>query len=288
MSTEGVKARAFAPGHITGFFEIHDNENPRNKGSTGCGIALDRGIETTVTVSDRTEITLNGKTMEAETTRTLIEMLTDKTVKVESRADIPIGCGFGASGAGGLSTGYALNQALSLALSANQITEAAHIAEVRNGSGLGDVVAQANGGIAIRTKPGAPGFGALDRIPSGNLEVYFIVLGELSTRSVLEDMDSVSRINSAGHEALKELLKRPTIENFMSLSRNFAASTQLASDRALDVIEAMETEDCMASQAMLGDTVFAIGKDGKRVHDTLSEFGEVMKYGVSLCSTRLI
>ena len=57
-------AKAYAPGHITGFFQIHEHEDPHRKGSTGCGIVLNGGVTTEVKVGksvEKTEIFLNGK-----------------------------------------------------------------------------------------------------------------------------------------------------------------------------------------------------------------------------------
>jgi pantoate kinase len=287
------KGRAFAPAHITGFFEIHENSDPRRKGSTGCGIVLNGGVETTVKpcgTGDRTVVTLNGSETEARTTHTVVKMLANKPVLVESTTDIPVGCGFGASGAGALSTAYALNQALSLDLTANQLAETAHVAEVTNRSGLGDVTAQSHGGIVIRTSPGAPGYGKVDRISAGEYRLFCIVLGEISTKSVLEDLHMVQQINSAGRSALKALLKKPSIKNFMALSRDFSVDTGLLSSHALDVVEAVEAAGGMASQAMLGDTVFAFPGNGMEndVHDTLTGFGDVLVYNISSCCPKLV
>jgi pantoate kinase len=77
-------------------------------------------------------------------------------------------------------------------------------------------------------------------------------------------------VNNAGAEALKELLKRPTLPDFMRLARRFTARSGLASDWAMDAIEAVEAAGGMASMIMLGDAVFAFGGAA-----ALAEFGEV-------------
>ena len=288
-----VMARAFAPAHITGFFEIHPHDDPRRMGSTGCGIVLDRGVETSIVADesiDCTTVKLNGSIVKEGAIHAVVKMLTDTPVMVESKADVPIGCGFGASGAGALGAAYALNRALSLDLTAEQLTETAHVAEVKNGSGLGDVMAQSHGGIVIRTRAGAPPFGEIAHIPVCDFKVLCIVLGEIPTKSVLEDTRAVRQINSAGRDALKALLKTPTIENFMIQSREFAIETGLVSERALDIIETVESVGGMASQAMLGDTVFAIATEGweNKVREAIGEFGEVLEYRVSSCGPKLI
>ncbi len=62
-------AKAYAPGHITGFFQIHEHNDPHRKGSTGCGIVLNGGVTTEVKVGksvENTEIFLNGKKLKAK------------------------------------------------------------------------------------------------------------------------------------------------------------------------------------------------------------------------------
>lgn len=286
-------SKAFSPAHITGFFEIHTNDDPRRMGSTGCGIVLDRGVETAVVVDesiDRTTVKLNGSIVQEGAIHTVVEMLTDVPVIVESTADIPIGCGFGASGAGALGAAYALNSARSLDLTTDQLTKTAHVAEVKNKSGMGDVMGQAYGGIVIRTHAGAPPFGKFDRIPASDHKVLCIVLGKISTKSILDDEHAVRQINSAGRNALKTLLKAPTIENFMALSREFAINTGLMSERTLDIIETVESVGGMASQAMLGDTVFAIVTEQNEieVREVMEKAGEVLDYRISSCGPKLI
>ncbi len=287
MSTEGSVGRAFAPGHITGFFEIHNDPLPQKRGSTGCGLVLDGGIETTVSECvDMTEIFLDGIPVVAETTRAVVDKLVDFPVKVSCTSSIPIGCGFGASAAGALSVAYALNEAFSLGLTSNQLLETAHVAEVTNGSGMGDVEGQSQGGIPIRLSAGCPPYGKLDRVPSPPFEIFCVVLGELSTGSILEDRTIMNEINSAGREALRSLLSKPTLKNFMLLSKQFTLRCGLASERLLDAIEAVDAIGGLSSQAMLGDTVFAFSGAASReeVIGSLKEFGDVITYNVGSCN----
>lgn len=286
-------AKAYAPGHITGFFQIHEHNDPHQKGSTGCGIVLNGGVTTEVKVGksiENTEIFLNGKIVEGKTTRTVLDMMTDEPVRVKSWAEIPVGCGFGASGAGALGTAYALNRALSLNRTVNNLTEYAHVAEVVNRSGLGDIAAQSSGGVVIRLHPGGPQFGSIDRIPAPEARVFCIVLEEISTGSILTDEAAAGKINAAGKTAMLELLKKPTLENFMHQAKDFASKTGLMSSTARDVIEAANASGGLASQAMLGDTVFAIAPYSQEfpLYEALQEFGQVLEYGISTCVPRLL
>lgn len=272
--------RAFAPSHITGFFIVHDDADPLRTGSCGCGLALEDGVYTEVRPSDKTEISLNGQVSEATTTKAVIDMLTDKPVRVDSTLAFPIGGGFGASGAGAFSTALALNEALGLNKTYNELSYAAHVAEVTNRTGLGDVAGMTVGGVVIRLKPGTPF--TLDRIPTPKADIYCIHFGPISTKGILSDSKEKSLINKAGLECLKSLLKKPTFTHFMQLSRYFAVSTGLISSKALDAIESVESHGGMASMGMLGDTIFSTIPEG------LTEFGEVKKTSISLAGAHLV
>ena len=105
---------------------------------------------------------------------------------------------------------------------------------------------------------------------SRTLPISYVVRGPISTKEVLSDEKAMLAVNLAGEAALKELLKRPTFTNFMQLSRRFTVQSGLASDWALQAIEAVEAAGGMAGMIMLGDAVFAFGGAG-----ALQSFGEV-------------
>jgi pantoate kinase len=192
------------------------------------------------------------------------------SVRVKTELKMPFGSGFGASGAGAIGCAYALNAHFDLAMTMNQAAEVAHLAEVANKTGLGDVIAQNAGGLVIRLEPGAPGIGRIDRIPVPPLKINYVVRGPISTKEVLSDQALMKEVNRAGIDALKELLKRPTFPDFMRLSRRFAVRSGLASSWALDAMDAVEAAGGMASMIMLGDAVFSYGGA-----EALKSFGEV-------------
>ncbi len=260
--------KAFVPSHITGFFAAKRQEDPLKSGSIGCGLCLSLGATTSVQAAEETEILLNGQITEAPVSGFVVEKLARSPVRVKTQLDMPLGAGFGASGAGALGAAYALNAYFDLGLTANGAASIAHVAEVSNKTGLGDVIAQNTGGLVVRLEAGAPGIGVVDRIPVQPLKISYVVRGPISTKEVLSDQKAMQEINHAGEAALKELLKRPTIKDFMLLSRRFTSQIGIASDWALDAIEAVEAAGGMASMIMLGDSVFAIGGG-----DVLKEFG---------------
>jgi pantoate kinase len=280
-------ATAFAPGHITGFFVVYEHSDPRFAGATGCGLVLDKGISTTVRPAWEEAdagITLNGLPAEAPVTARIVEQLTDIDVRVDAVSGIPVECGFGASAAGGLSAACALNDLFSLNFSRDELGEIVHVAEVLEGGGLGDVEAIAHGGVVIRQAPGPlTTTGKLALIPAPPFEVFCVAFGPISTGEVLGSPAAVEHINSAGKEAMKALLARPTVNRFMGVSREFARKAGLMDDRIADAIEAVVAAGGLASQAMIGNTVFAIAEEGSRedvkdVKDALGEFGQVLGF----------
>ena len=277
------KTRAFAPAHISGIFIIDIRKDIALSGSMGCGICLENGAITTIRPSDETIIKIDGKICEPATTLSAIKSLTSKPVLVDTTLDIPIGCGFGASGAGALSAALALNEALSLDLTLKDLAGAAHCAEVTNRTGLGDVTGMTFGGIVVRKKAGAPFNGVIDKIPCRDTKISWISFSEISTKSVLSDELKKKSINKAGKAKLKELLRKPTLENLFCQSRLFATEIGLMSPKVKDAIESVDAAGGLASQAMLGDTVFAINDNG-----ALQEFGEVHKSRISNAGAHLI
>ena len=282
--------KTYAPSHITGFFAICDHKDPLYKGSIGSGIVLEAGCLTEVSLGKnfpvKARIKINGVEEEAPTTRYVVEHLAGTAaVSVSTNFEVPVGCGFGASGAGALSTALALNELLSLNLTVNEVAHVAHCAEVENSTGLGDVMAEIHGGVVIRRKPGPPGIGVSDRIPHTNEKISYVVFGPKLTKAVLaEGGEELKRqINEAGKNALKALMRKPTIETFMRASREFSLRSGLMSDTCKDAIEALDAEGKVASVAMIGEAVFVIGDS-----EALKEFGAVKESRISDAGVRIL
>ncbi|ARS90441.1 pantoate kinase [Natrarchaeobaculum aegyptiacum] len=251
------EATAFVPGHVTGFFSAHPAEDPTIAGSRGAGLTLSDGVEVTVrpTNDAASTVVLDGTDVTVDPVETVLETL-GVTARVEAESAVPIGAGFGVSGAMALGTALAANRAFDRALSTNELVTIAHGAEVTAGTGLGDVVAQAHGGIPIRLEPGGPHENELDSIPDRS-RVEYVSFGQLSTADVLSgDTDA---LDAAGERALARVVGEPTLESFAVASRQFAREAGLLTDRVADAIEDVATVDGEASMAMLGETVFALG-----------------------------
>lgn len=252
---EGDETRAFVPGHVTGLFSIHRRSDAARTGSRGAGVTLTDGVSVTLTPADETLVRLNGDRIDVESVSHVLDSL-DVTARVDATTDLPLGSGFGVSGAMALGTAYAANRVAAQPRSENALVRTAHVAEVEAGTGLGDVVAQARGGAPIRVEPGAPPHGQLDGVPE-SARVEYVTFGDLSTAEVLSgDTDQLS---AAGEQALSDLREEPTLDRFMRASRRFAADAGLLTDDLEAVIEDVEDAGGQASMAMLGRTVFALG-----------------------------
>jgi pantoate kinase len=266
--------KAFCPFHITGFFAL----KPERAGisSVGCGIVIADGATTEAFVGDGS-VYINKEPALAPTTKTVIASLSAKQVDIWTELAGPISCGLGTSGAGALSTALSLNQLWGLNLSFNALCDTAQRAEIVNKTGVGDVIAQAVGGVVIRRQ------NSVDRIPTPPLEISYLVFGPLSTPEILADRGALAAIEKFGSAALNKLIRRPTFDEFMCLSQQFARDTELLSQKARDAVEAVEASGGCASMAMLGDAVYGIDP-----FNALSEFGTVRKTAIYNCGACLV
>ena len=250
------EASAFVPGHVTGFFSVERTGDPTTTGSRGGGLALTDGVRVMVRPAEETTVVLNDVGVEIEAVDRVIDALGVQATVI-GETDLPIGSGFGASGAMALGTALAGNAVFDRRLSRDELVTIAHGAEVRAGTGLGDVVAQAAGGISLRLEPGGPIENRLDAIPARS-RVEYLTFGELDTATVIGG--DTDRLTLAGEEALSTVVAEPTVSEFMYASRQFAREADLLTDEVRDVITDVSAANGEASMAMLGETVFALGK----------------------------
>jgi len=249
------QATAFVPGHVTAFFSVHRREEPARTGSRGAGLALSDGVTVHVEPAEETTVSIRDDDAEVEPVERVLAAM-DVTARVGADPDLPIGAGFGVSGAAALGTALAANGACDLAYTENELIEIAHVAEVVSGTGLGDVVAQARGGAPLRTEPGGPTHGELDGVPE-TARVEYVSFGDLPTADVISGETEV--LSAAGESALVDLRERPTLARMCSLGREFAREADLLVPAVADAIEAVTDAGGEATMAMLGRTVVALG-----------------------------
>jgi pantoate kinase len=282
MSKRNKKVIIEVPHRISGFFEIVDKINgikisaPERVGSRGAGFCLSAKGKTEIiteilTRNDKfnVEICINGKKMnqKAETTYYIVNSIKN-LIKIPSKIrinhffDLPVGCGYGASGAGALGTIFGLNYLYNLGLSIYERGRIAHVAEVVNHTGLGTVCGQLGGGIGILKEPGYPC--VYERIfTPPNIKIVCGSFGMIHTKSILTDPLLSSKIKQAGKIALKKLIKVPDIKSFMNISLEFVRNTEILEVLRLpelkELIEDLNRLDIIgASMNQLGRSVYAI------------------------------
>ncbi|MFC5970703.1 pantoate kinase [Halomarina salina] len=252
-----MTARAFVPGHVTGFFSVHPDDDPVVAGSRGAGLALSDGVTVGVEpVADPSgrRLLLNGRAVEMPAVTGVLDRL-GADARVTAETELPISAGFGVSGACALGTALALDAETAGGHTDRELVAVAHASEVEAGTGLGDVVGQARGGMPIRLEPGAPPQGYLDGLPA-RPGVEYITFGGLDTAEVIGgDTEALSR---AGEAALETLHDSPTVETFVGASRRFAREARLTTPDVETAIEDVQAAGGEAAMAMLGQTVFAL------------------------------
>ena len=234
-----MRATAFAPGHISGFFEPIYTQDITRTGSRGAGINISLGSISHVVAENSSkqdlEIYINNKKSIAPVIRLALKYLLGKNpikVVVKTKFELPMGQGFGMSAAGALSATYSL--AKIMGVSTIDALKASHFAEVKLKTGLGDVMASCFGGIEIRKSAGLPPWGIIEHIPGKGDLVLCIIGKKLDTKKILEDSKKANKIIDYGKYCTKRLIEKPSVENLFSLSQIFTKNTNLANERVLE------------------------------------------------------
>ncbi len=275
------------PHRISGFFEIVDKENgipienPEKIGSRGAGFNVS-GVGKTVISYNKLEkeeesqctIYINEEKLDkkAETTYYIFDYIKNLIdypikVKIEHTFDLPVGCGYGASGSGALGTIFGLNKLLNLGLTNFDSGRMAHISEVVNKTGLGTVCGQLGRGLCVLREPGYPC--NYERLQSPNdLLVICGTFGTIQTKSILSDEFLSSEIKRAGKIALNNLLLKPNYKNFVKISFQFVENTRIMNvlnlEKVSDLLSDLWKLDIIgASMNQLGRSVYAFCKNGK-------------------------
>jgi pantoate kinase len=286
-----MKARAFAPGHISGFFEPIYSSDINRTGSRGAGINITFGSVSEVfcegSTSQAIDTFINNKKSNAPVIRLALKYLIGENplkVVVKTKYEIPVGQGFGMSAAGALSSTYALAKILNI--SSNEALRASHFAEVQLKTGLGDVIASSFGGIEIRKSAGLPPWGVIEHIPGKGDLVLCVVGKKLDTKKILEDANKATKIVDYGKFCTKKILEKPSVENLFTLSKAFTENTNLADENVISAINSA-SKFGLASMCMLGNSIFAMGKTDE-LCNALSSYGKIFVCSVDEFGARII
>lgn len=276
---------AFCPGHISGYFKRVNAPTHAGTGSIGAGIVIDSGVTATVTRSARTEIHVHrvdatGKVIGSGTGSPLLSSVMDRlgvTASVVTECHLPIGAGFGLSAAALLATLTTLDRVYGLDLTAHDIALLAHEAEVMHRTGLGDVAACQGGGWVVRKGPGIDA--TIQRRYDLTGPVYAVSFGPIHTPSVLGSQQQMERVSSAFPRRSPK-----NIDDLFRISQEFALASGLVTREVREVIQQCGVHGIPASMTMLGNGVFAYGRDAR---DLLAKFGEVYECAVARTGARI-
>ena len=260
---------AWSPGHISGFFSPILSENPQKTGSIGAGIAIKQGVTVTVTPSQHTSIHIISRTNTGTTheqwpqTSPLTDLLNhlhiSTPLNITTKCTLPLSSGFGLSAASLLALAHAVRTYFQLPLSDLACAQAAHEIEVRNRTGFGDIAGSMRGGIIYRSTPGIEGGITGHKIHhSAQDQITTLILGPLQSHTILTSDIALNRIKDAFPTQ-----KPYTITEFFELSSLFAKQSGLITPAVAHILKAAEKAHVYASMTMLGEGVFALGKEGQ-------------------------
>lgn len=242
--------RAFAPGSVTTVFSPPAEGSDRSRGAS---MAIEDGVVVEVQ-EGASPVTVDGDPAPFEPVDLVLDEL-GVSATVDVRPEVPLGCGFGASGAATLATALAAAAQFGLDRDRDSLVSAAHRAELAARTGMGDVFVQDIGGIV------ASAGGGLTRTASEE-RVEYDVFGALDTSAILDDDETMARIRTAGDSVLTELPSEPPLSTLIDRSWTFATETGLVTDDVERTVERVQAAGGAATMAMLGETVIATDVDG--------------------------
>ena len=256
------RAKAFAPANISCIFKIFQHKNPRWMGSYGIGFTLNEGVVAEATIAKRNQVIFNDKPINFPTVAGLIKKLANKKIKIDIKSSLPLGCGFGLSGASALASSYAVNKLLSLKKSNKELAIISHTAEVENKTGLGDVVNQFYGGFCMKLMPSS--YFSVKKLPIDDIDVYCRYFSKISTKSIIANKKLRGNINNSASVALSKIQKlikqnkKIHFNEIIKISKEFAVNSRLLKDKkTIQAIDEIEKRKGNASMIMLGNAVFS-------------------------------
>jgi pantoate kinase len=273
VSGPSRKARAFAPGHVTGVFAPSTGaRDPRARGSLGAGIVLEAGVtaEAEWRAGPRLRVHLTSdlrrRLVISEEVARRLAPSHPGTLSVALRHTLPVGQGFGTSASGALATALAVAQVTGR--SRSKAVEVAHLADLFGGGGLGGVAAILGGGLEVRVRPGIPPFGKILHRPFLESVLLGITGAPIPTPNVLNDRKALARIAAAAG-GLGALTLDPSPEQFWDASEAFTDRAGLAPRELRDLLRGLRRRGARGAQAMFGRSFLAQLPKGDRRRETL-------------------
>ena len=263
------KTKSFAPANISCIFSIVENKNPAKKGSLGVGFTVNKGVIVSIkkipilkksNKKNIIKILFNNNKIKFPTVETVIKKLNKnkENLEIKISSGLPLSCGFGISGASALASAYALNKLLNLKKKKLELAKIAHIAEVKNKTGLGDIVNQYYGGFLIKLQPSYKF--KVRRLNIKNKKIHYKIFNKLDTKKIITNKKIKNKINKAGVNSLKKISssKKPSLNKIITASKEFSVNSGLLKNSKIKkIIKNIEKNNGNASMIMLGNAVFS-------------------------------
>ena len=250
-----MSATAFAPGSVTTLFVPQGGS-----ASLGVSFATADGVTATVEAAPTTPVMLDGERTDIAPVAGVLHRL-NVSARVRLASNLPIGCGFGVSGAATLATALAANEACGLGWDRQALLQASHRAEVDAGTGLGDVFIQERGGLVWDLGDGL-------QHAQRTARIEYASYGDISTADVLGDADAMDRVVEAGTQALAAVDPTGSFETLLDVSWTFATDVGFPTTAVRRAVDDVRAAGGAATMAMIGDTVVATGTNGVLPHET--------------------
>jgi pantoate kinase len=252
-----MNAKAYCPCAISLIFKPCPNKNINKMGSIGIGFTVNKGINVLVEKSMTQKIFFNGKKIIFPTINTTIKRLTTKSLCVKIISCLPLGFGFGISGASSLACAYAINQLFKLGKKPVELAQIAHYAEIVNKTGFGTVGTQFTGGFLIKNQSGIPVIGY--KLPFIGKKIYAVIMDKIETPKLLGSMKILKKINIAAEKALFQIKSSSSLsfEKIIDISYDYVKKSGLV-DKDIDrIIHMIRRQKGHATMIIIGKVILS-------------------------------
>ncbi len=283
------KTYATAPAPLSSIFSpkiLRDDEMRKvdQVGARGGGFTLCRGVETRAEYfpgeEDENVIYVNDLRTDFVTSLRAIEVSRRRLglkgrIVLRHRVHVPIGTGFGTSASIALTTLLTLFRIAGRGITLREACRIVHEIEVKCKTGLNSEAGFLSEGLILVVKEGAPPKVEVNSIPipHGSMMIS-VVASPLDTSGILSKTAELRRIEEIGDRKIEEILRKPTPENFLRKSKEFAWEAGFATEKAQEFFEVFERLPVIGyAQNMIGEAYHALvlEKNAEKVKEELKE-----------------
>ncbi|MEN2974707.1 MAG: hypothetical protein ABDH32_03905 [Candidatus Caldarchaeales archaeon] len=241
-------------------------------GARGGGFSLAKGVETWVKIypeeADGIDVVVNESIRDFPPSIEAAEEMKRRygirgRIEIRHRIHVPISTGFGSSASSAAGVILALSNLIGRGITLNEVVRITHEVELRCRTGLNSEAGLVSGGLVLVLREGSPPRSMVDSIPlPSNVKLVALVSQPIETPKSLIELSKLEHIEEVGDKYLAMILKRPTVENFLKYSREFAYESGFASNNIEEFFKVFERLPVVGyAQNMLGEAVHALVYD---------------------------